>query len=397
MTSKTLQILVLSFYFKPDLCAGSFRNTPLVGALAKHLSPDDRIDVLTTLPNRYHGFSAEAPEVEETGVLQIRRFALPSHKSGMVDQSKAFLSYARSVMAVVKGKRYDLIYASSSRLMTAALGARVARKTGALLYLDIRDIFVDTLKDVMQGWKGRLILPFIKAIERYTIRNARQVNLISEGFLPYFKARYPQQRYSFFTNGIDEEFLGSEFQTAVSGEGDRRKVMLYAGNIGEGQGLHHVVPQLAARLGEEWRLRIVGAGSALQKLEQAIERAGVTNVELVPPVKRDQLLKFYREATCLFLHLNAHDAFLKVLPSKIFEYAATGKPILAGIAGFSAEFLQREVENAEVFPPCDAEAGSAALERLRLEFIDRQAFSNCFRRDRIMEAMAADVLGLLRT
>jgi len=32
------------------------------------------------------------------------------------------------------------------------------------------------------------------------------------------------------------------------------------------------------------------------------------------------------DADVLFLHLNAYKAFEKVLPSKIFEYAATGRP-----------------------------------------------------------------------
>ncbi len=389
---KMRRVLFLTFYFEPDLCAGSFRNTPFVGALAEHLSADDRIDVLTTFPNRYHEFRAKTTPLEEKGMVRIRRIPLPPHQSGMIDQAKAFLFYARGVLAAVHGEQYDLIFASSSRLMTAALGARIARKMKAPLYLDIRDIFVDTLEGILPGWKGRLILPFLKTIERGTIRTAHRVNLVSEGFLSYFKARYPEQRYSFFTNGIDNGFLGVEPPTANPSDGNRQNVLLYAGNIGEGQGLHHIVPQLAARLGNGWRLRIVGAGGALQRLKQAVERAGVTNVDMIAPVPRDQLLALYREAACLFLHLNAYDAFSKVLPSKIFEYAAAGKPILAGVAGFSAKFLEEEVENAAVFPPCDVETALAALDSLRLDFINREDFINRFRRDRIMDAMAKDVL-----
>ena len=44
----------------------------------------------------------------------------------------------------------------------------------------------------------------------------------------------------------------------------------------------------------------------------------------------------------LFLHLNDYSAFRKVIPSKIFEYAATGKPIVAGVSGYAAEFLRHE-------------------------------------------------------
>jgi len=56
-----LKILVLSFYFRPDLSAGSFRTTAVVDALKQKMPADGQVDVLTTLPNRYSSFSIEAP------------------------------------------------------------------------------------------------------------------------------------------------------------------------------------------------------------------------------------------------------------------------------------------------------------------------------------------------
>ena len=67
----------------------------------------------------------------------------------MVDQSKAFIYFAREVIRISAAGSYDYIYASSSRLMTASLGAYLSRKLKVPLYLDIRDIFVDTIKDVL--------------------------------------------------------------------------------------------------------------------------------------------------------------------------------------------------------------------------------------------------------
>ena len=72
---------------------------------------------------------------------------------------------------------------------------------------------------------------------------------------------------------------------------------------------------------------------------------------LLQPVKRDELIEIYQSADVLFLHLNDFDAFKKVLPSKIFEYAATGKPIWAGVAGYAAEFITSKIENSAVFFP----------------------------------------------
>ena len=60
------RIVFLTFYFKPDLCAGSFRNSPLVLELANQAKDKDLIiDVYTSLPNRYKTFDIQAPEYEE--------------------------------------------------------------------------------------------------------------------------------------------------------------------------------------------------------------------------------------------------------------------------------------------------------------------------------------------
>ena len=386
-----MKLLVLSFYYQPDLSAGSFRTTALVKALLDKLPADAHIELITTLPNRYSSFSSEAPELEEHPRLTIRRIALPAHKSGMVDQAKAFLVYAKQVRNIARGKHYDLVYATSSRLMTATLGAVIARSKKIPLYLDIRDIFVDTIKDVLSGKMVRFIKPILSLLERFTIKSARKVNLVSAGFLPYFKARYPDQDYSLFTNGIDDEFLNL---SVVNTENNQNRILdvVYAGNIGEGQGLHNIIPQMAKRLEGRLRFKVIGDGGRLTSLKDALNASKCNNVDLLNPVRRDELINIYQSADILFLHLNDYDAFRKVLPSKLFEYAALGKPIWAGIAGYAAEFVTEHIENASVFAPCNVDAAVEALQRLEISMTPRAAFIDRFSRANIMRDMAADVI-----
>jgi glycosyltransferase involved in cell wall biosynthesis len=389
-----LKLLILSFYYQPDLSAGSFRTTALVKALLERLPPDAHIELITTLPNRYSSFSSEAPELEEHPRLTIRRIALPAHKSGMIDQTKAFLVYANRVRSIARNQHYDLVYSTSSRLMTASLGAFIARSQKTPLYLDIRDIFVDTIKDVLPKKMIWLIKPALSLLERFTIKSAKKVNLVSAGFLPYFKTRYPDQKYSLFTNGIDDEFL--DVQT-VKNNNNQNPVLnvVYAGNIGEGQGLHNIIPQLAKQFTGRLRFQIIGDGGRLPLLKEAIASAGCTNVELLSPVKRDTLIQVYQSADVLFLHLNDYDAFRKVLPSKVFEYAAMGKPIWAGIAGYSANFVFDHIENSAVFEPCDVVSAAKSFESLNISTIPRAGFIERFARVNIMRDMSEDILSLI--
>lgn len=393
MVTRAPRLLLLTSYFAPDLSAGSFRATALVAAL-KRLAPDLRVDVITTMPNRYQSFTSDALVDERDGPRTIHRVRLPAHASGMRDQAKAYLRYARAVFSRTRGEPYDLVFATSGRLMTAVLAAVCARRARAALYLDLRDIFVDTIGDVLPGPAQRPAKLVFSPLESFAVRSATHVNLVSEGFRSYFEPRFPRQRFSYFTNGIDDEFLGRAVLRPPPDPARPLRV-LYAGNMGEGQGLHAVIPQLASALPNRLHFRLIGDGGRRTELEAAIARAGVRNVEVLSPVPRAELVQEYEAADVLFLHLNAYAAFERVLPSKIFEYAALGKPIWAGVGGYAARFLREEVPNAAVFDPCDVPGGLRALGALALGSAPREEFVARFNRERIMTEMARDLLRLL--
>ena len=391
-----MRLLVLSFYFYPDLSAGSFRITALHKALMQLASAGAAIDVVTTMPNRYNSYLQSAEATERMGNTTINRIALPAHSSDFIGQSKAFARFAKDALRMTSDRQYDVVFATSSRLMTATLGAWIARRNDCPLYLDIRDIFADTIRDLMPRPLSYPIGAAMSMLESWTMNRASHINLVSEGFADYFRSRYPDRPLSFYTNGVDQEFVGPSARVDGPRESGEPFTILYAGNIGEGQCLHEIVPELAHNLGGRARFVIVGDGGRRAQLEAALEEAGVTNVELCPPVPRERLIKEYQRADVLFLHLGHYQAFEKVLPSKLFEYAALGKPILAGIAGYAARFVAEEISNAAVFPPTDAVAAGRALQSLRIESTPRPEFVTKYARDAISKAMAEDVIGFAK-
>ena len=390
-----MRVLVLTFYYRPDLSACAFRATPLVDHLCRTMPPGSQIDVITTLPNRYHSFTADAPHTEESPGVSIFRIALPLHKSGMIDQSRAFLAFARAAIRRVGTQRYDIVFATSSRLMTAVLGAYIARRSRANLYLDIRDIFVDTMKDVASrlSW---LISPVSERLEQWAIGRAAKINLVSPGFADYFLKRYPDKAFSFITNGIDHEFVADTggLLSQRPREASDPRVVLYAGNLGEGQGLHDIVPELAKRLGPQVLFRIIGDGGRKETLRAALSKHNVKNVELLPPMGRKDLVEAYRAADVLFLHLNDYPAFRTVLPSKVFEYGAMGKPLWAGVSGFAESFLRTELTNAVVFHPCDVAGAVNSFSEIRFENTPQSGFLLKYSRAVVTRNLAKDILSI---
>jgi glycosyltransferase involved in cell wall biosynthesis len=391
------RIVYLTFYFKPDLCAGSFRNSPLALELANQAnSKNTIIDVYTTLPNRYSTFDVDAPAYEELNNLRIHRIALPPHKGGMIDQVFSFLKFYREVTKLNKGKNTDLVFASSSRLFTAFLGYKIAKKSKIPLYLDIRDIFVDTMNDIFKSKILKFfVLPVLKQIENKTFNYAKHINLISGGFKEYFE-KFKMPTFSFYTNGIDDEFLHQDKLNSNNSASKESKTIVYAGNIGEGQGLHKIIPQAAKLLGNKFQFLIIGDGGAKKILQTEIKRLEIPNIILKKPVSRIELQDIYNNADYLFLHLNDYPAFRKVLPSKIFEFATFNKTILAGVSGYSAKFINDEITNSFVFNPCDYEAlVNYLLNKEDTLVVDRSQFIDKFQRSNINKEMASSILSYL--
>jgi glycosyltransferase involved in cell wall biosynthesis len=391
-----LKILILSYHYQPDLSAGSFRNTALVAELKQQLPHNSKIEVITTLPSRYGSFSVEAPSYEQHDGITIHRIKVPSHMNGMIDQSRAFLVYSYHVMKLARSKQFDLIYASSSRLMTAILAARISRVKNAPLYIDFRDIFVDTIKDILPASMTFVLKPIFSMLEKWAVKRVSKINLVSYGFSDYFQQRYPSKPFSYFTNGIDEEFILHSPRLKLSRQ-TRKLQVIYAGNIGKGQGLHHIIPALAKVFEGHLEFKIIGDGGQKDLLEAALNANNVTNVELFAPVTRDELKQIYDTADILFLHLNDYDAFRKVLPSKLFEYVAFGKPIWAGVSGYASTFLKNEVTNVALFHPCDIEQATASFHELKIEAVDPSNFIKRYSRKKIMEEMASDILEISKS
>jgi glycosyltransferase involved in cell wall biosynthesis len=386
-----MKILFLSYYLEPDLSAGSFRNSSLLKVLSATIPDNCTIDVVTTQPNRYKSFKVEAKEFEKRNQnVQIHRISMPSYENGMKGQVKLFRRFYFESLKITKNKKYDLVYASSSKLFTAFLGSRIAHKSQAKLYLDIRDIFKETIVDVFD----KTVLKFVfnsvfGMIENYTFKRADHINLVSAGFKSYF-IKYSQCTYSYFTNGIDAVFIDSDKIT----DSDKidHKTIVYGGNIGEGQGMHLIIPDLATAL-PDYQFIIIGDGGGKEKLKEKL--GGINNVSLKDPMDRETLISYYNKADYLFIHLNTLKAFERVLPSKLFEYGAFDKPIIAGVNGYAARFLKDEMSNIILFKTGDYQDLVSKIKAYKYHTSDRQDFVKTYSRESINNKMIKSILNLL--
>lgn len=385
------RILYLSYFFEPDLGAGSFRNTALAGKMASLMHESDEIDLLTTMPNRYANINQAASPIEQRGRLAITRFAVSRGSDSFVQQIKSFQQYRRQVLQHVRNQTYDLVFASSSKLFTAHLAMKIARSKNIPLYVDLRDLFAENMKELIPFLGiGHVLSWFIRSFfEKPCLRYAAHLNINSEGFSQEFKYR-GELPMTFYPNGIDDFFLGHTQSAELAAE---PVVITYAGNIGEGQGLHKVIPAMAEGLGSRYRIQIIGSGSSLRKLNSVVAQNKLDNVKLIAPVARKELIAYYCHSHYLFLHLNDYRSFEKVIPSKLFEYGALNIPIIAGVAGYPARFIREQLKtNFILFAPCDAASAVQQILAYPYHLETRADFVDKYQREHITTALAHSVL-----
>jgi hypothetical protein len=359
--------------------------------LISTISHGDHIDVITTKPFLYDSYSVDSIS-EERGVNYfIRRVDIPKFHKGFIGQMNIFRAYCFAVLKHTRRQKYDLVYTSTARLFTSVLAQRIAKKKRIPLYLDVRDIFVEGITEVLKKHRlvATILMPVLRRIENYAFGQAEHINLVSNGFEPYF-AKYTKPDYTFFTNGIDDVFLGVE--PAAGATQHDKTVITYAGNLGIGQSIEEIVPPLARELGEGYLLRVIGDGRQKTLLEERLAAENLTNVELIAPVSRDNLLKYYRDSDFLFLHLNDCAPTERSLPSKLFEYSVYNIPIVAGVKGYAATFIRQELPGCLVFNPGDYVTAAKEIETYKSEQIDRSAFIKKYARRTIMKQMVASIL-----
>jgi hypothetical protein len=110
---------------------------------------------------------------------------------------------------------------------------------------------------------------------------------------------------------------------------------------------------------------------------------------------RDEVEQIYAQADCLMLQLGLYNSLSMVIPTKIFEYAATPHPILFGASGFTSSFLD-QISGSIRFEQCQAESFLNAIDRARQIAVSqesRRRFLERYDAHTIYSSYAKHILG----
>jgi len=94
------------------------------------------------------------------------------------------------------------------------------------------------------------------------------------------------------------------------------------------------------------RFKIIGKGMEFEKVQKSILDKGLKNIELVEPVSIEQLpLEIQDSLICLGGHFGASAKACRVIPGKVFQIIAMGKPVIVGDNAANRELLTNRVDS----------------------------------------------------
>ena len=168
--------------------------------------------------------------------------------------------------------------------------------------------------------------------------------------------------------------------------------------MGAAQGLEVVLD--AARLLRDCKdiqFVLVGDGIALPGLKKAASDRNLDNVLFLGRYPQDRMPGLYALADVLFVHLKDDPLFSITIPHKTLTYLASGKPILAAVAGDTADVVT-QARAGIACPASDPEVLAEAVRKLyqfekaelhRMGRNGREAARNIYSREHLVSKIEA--------
>lgn len=389
-------IIIMSYSFFPDISPAAFRIKALVESMLNNKKfTNFHIVIVSSNPKRYKlNYKLSEINFEKNNITIFRSKNIKFTNTG-IDSVLSYLNYMILCFSIFLKYKKKVVIVTSSKLGTAFVCFIFSFFFNYQYMVDIRDILSDNISSIIANFNkflSKIIKKTLLFIEKKILINSFHVNVVTDEFKNYYLPYLDVTNWTNFKNGIDDIFLNTDFKKTI----DTKKInILYVGNNGVGQALDKIIPIAALNLNEKYEFTIIGNGSNHKKLQDKITNLNLRNIIIKGALSRDEVIKYYKNTDILFIHLNNLNSFKKVLPSKIFEYIAVGKPIIAGFPdGYASKFISNHINHCVFFKSCDPYDFLIKLEncsKIKINKNQIEDFKIKFSRNSIMKNMTEDI------
>jgi glycosyltransferase involved in cell wall biosynthesis len=207
----------------------------------------------------------------------------------------------------------------------------ILRKLGLLrtrFVLDVRTLPVETA-----GRRGQVTQGRFDSAVRFAVRHLDGITVVTPRLRSYLAERFglDEGQIGVWATGADMARMENARERREELGWAGRFVVIHHGTLSANRGLQATVQAFAQLRADcpEARLCLLGAGPAQAELTALIESLGLADVVwLYPPVRYDQVPDYLASADVGIIPLPDLDWWNTSSPIKLFEYLASGKPVI---------------------------------------------------------------------
>lgn len=257
------------------------------------------------------------------------------------------LSYASKLYWVGKNfQRPDLIIASSMHPFTWISGYLLARRFKCRFVSEVRDLWPETAIEMNYFKKNSIPAIILNQIEKFIYKRSERIIVLLPGAVQYIKEQgVPSNKVVYIPNGAAEElynFNNDEAELLYKEYTKRYPILLddskfkilYTG----AHGLVNILDLLleAAKMISAQQITdvhfvLIGNGPEKRKLIDMAEQMNLNNISFAEPVSHAAIPYILNQCADLCIELmkdiNLYSRF-GVSPNKLFDYLASGKPVI---------------------------------------------------------------------
>jgi glycosyltransferase involved in cell wall biosynthesis len=382
-----MKILYLSQYFPPEMGAPAARVSELSRLWAK---AGHDVTVLTGFPHYPSGVVPQEYRAKLRRLIMREDFdgvrvertwlaALPNHKTW-----ERILNYSSfTVSAALRGSFLDspdVVIATSPQLLECLAGLWIATLKRVPLVFEIRDLWPESLTLDANSGLNMQVRVVLSKISNLLHRHSRHIVVVTPAFKKYLieHCNVSPEKISIVMNGVEPDVFTPNGETDSVVEEFQlggRFVVSFIGVLGNAHGLS-TVAHAAARLREtrpEVLLLLVGEGADKSNMQSLSAAMGLKNLIIIGQQPRSKIPALIRASSACMVLLKKSEIFKTVIPSKVLEFMACGRPVILGVEGQARE-LVNEADCGVCVPPEDPASLAGAIEKL---------YSDCELRERL--------------
>lgn len=231
-------------------------------------------------------------------------------------------------------RNFHFVLGSSPPLLIALVAYILSVFAQAEFHMEVRDLWSQTM--AANGFiSNNFAIKLNYWLESFLYQKSSKIIVLSDAFCDEIENQVPgsRQKTVFIPNGADLEFFrypklwsGSYLNAdqdyfnitfaGVFSDYTKLEIVLEAAKI-----LKNTHPSI--------RFNLAGGGYQLSFLKEKAENEGLDNVYFWGVLPKNRISKFIMEGDLSLINYRNLDIYRQVLPNKIFDYLAAGRPILA--------------------------------------------------------------------